>query len=349
MKVLSVNTDNPYDIKIKENILSESGRLIRNISEAKAVCLVSDSNVFPLYGQKVEDSLKEQGFRVVPYVFEAGEGSKNSGVLIHLVEFMAENEMTRSDIIVALGGGVCGDMAGFAAAVYLRGIDFVQIPTSLLAQIDSSVGGKTAIDLPQGKNLCGVFHQPKLVLIDPSVLDTLPEHFFSDGMAEAIKYGCIRSGELFGRIEGEDAKDFIEDLIFQCVDIKRRIVERDEKEHGERALLNFGHTVGHAIEKLCNFDGITHGEAVGIGMLMIAKAGEQNGITQKGTAKSIEETLCKYNLKTESEFTGADIISAMNADKKRTGTGIQFIMLEAIGESFIQLIPYHDINKLFGV
>ena len=266
-----------------------------------------------------------------------------------MVEFMAEKGLTRNDLVVALGGGVCGDMAGFAAAIYLRGIDFVQIPTSLLAQVDSSVGGKTAVDLPQGKNLCGAFHQPVLVLIDPNTLDTLTPHFFSDGMAEVIKTGCIKFASLFEKTEKQNAKDIIDDIIFECVSIKAGVVERDEKEHGERALLNFGHTSGHAIEKLHNFTTISHGEAVGIGMVMITKAGEANGITEEGTCKRIANVLKKYNLMTEDSNTLQDIIACMNADKKRTADSINFVLLSKIGESFTQKIKNEDIPKFFGL
>ena len=252
-------------------------------------------------------------------------------------------------MVVALGGGVCGDMAGFAAAAYLRGIDFVQIPTTLLAQVDSSVGGKTAVDLPQGKNLCGAFHQPSLVLIDALALETLPEHYFSDGMGEVIKYGCIKSASLFERLQRENAKDFIEDLIFECVDIKRQVVENDEKEHGERALLNFGHTCGHAIEKLWGFKTVSHGEAVGIGMAMIAQAGEEAGITEKGTCEKICSLLKKYNLKTEDTHSINEIIFAMNADKKRTGTGIKLAVISKIGESYVLPVEAEKIAGFFGV
>ena len=211
------------------------------------------------------------------------------------------------------------------------------------------MGGKTAVDLPQGKNLCGAFHQPVLVLIDPNTLDTLTPHFFSDGMAEVIKTGCIKSASLFEKTEKQNAKDIIDDIIFECVGIKAGVVERDEKEHGERALLNFGHTSGHAIEKLHNFTTISHGEAVGIGMVMITKAGEANGITEKGTCKRIANVLKKYNLMTEDSNDLQDIIACMNADKKRTADSINFVLLSKIGESFTQKIKNEDIPKFFGL
>ena len=297
----------------------------------------------------MKNCIENEGFEVVNYIFPAGESSKTTETIVNIVEFLAENGLTREDIVVALGGGVCGDMAGFAAAIYLRGIKFVQIPTTLLSQVDSSVGGKTGVDLPQGKNLCGAFHQPALVLIDPDVLETLSPHFFSDGMGEVIKYGCIKSKVLFERIETENVKDFIEDLIYDCVNIKRGVVERDEKEAGERALLNFGHTAGHAIEKLHNFTDISHGEAIGVGMVMISEAGERIGLTERGTTDRIRKVLEKYNMKTEVENSVTDIIGAMYHDKKRTGSGIKFIMLHSLGDSFINPVENDKVKELFGV
>ncbi|MBQ7203982.1 MAG: 3-dehydroquinate synthase [Eubacterium sp.] len=349
MKKLTVNVADSYEILIEKGIIADCGKYIKSLKSAKKVCLVSDTNVYPIYGKTVEESLKANGYEVCTFVFEAGEESKTTKTVIEIVEFMAQNALTRNDFAVALGGGVCGDMAGFAAAIYLRGIDFVQIPTSLLAQVDSSVGGKTAVDLPQGKNLCGAFHQPILVLIDSNTLDTLKPHYFSDGMAEAIKMGCIKSESLFEKIENGDAKDIIDDIIFECVSLKAGVVERDEKEHGERALLNFGHTAGHAIEKLHNFTTISHGEAVGIGMVLVSKAGENNGLTKSGTAERIKKVLKKYDLKTEDNNALSDIVKAMNADKKRTGTSIKFVFIKDIGKGFINPVNNEDIPTFFGV
>ena len=319
------------------------------MSAAKKVCVITDSNVAPLYLDKVVKSLEDVGYEVCSFVFKAGESSKTTATVVEMVEFLAENALTRKDLVVALGGGVCGDMAGFAAAIYLRGIDFVQIPTTLLSQVDSSVGGKTGVDLPQGKNLCGAFHQPVLVLIDPFALNTLSDHFFSDGMGEVIKAGCIKSASLFEKIETEDVKENIEDIIYACVDIKRGVVERDEKEQGERALLNFGHTIGHGIEKLHNFSGISHGEAVGIGMAMISKIGENAGLTENGTSARIKAVLEKFNMKTADDNAVEDIIAAMQSDKKRTSSGINFVMLKKIGDSFIYPVENEKINELFGL
>lgn len=349
MKKLTVNVNDKYDILIEKGLIKKAGELTKTVLSGKKLVLVSDTNVYPIYGDDVKSSLEAQGYDVYTYIFEAGEASKTTKTVIDMVEFMAQNELTREDGVVALGGGVCGDMAGFAAAIFLRGIKFVQIPTSLLAQVDSSVGGKTAVDLPQGKNLCGAFHQPSLVIIDPNVLDTLTEHYFADGMGEVIKYGCIKSETLFNRLENENPKDFIDDLIFECVDIKRQVVENDEKEHGERALLNFGHTCGHAIEKLWNFEAVSHGEAVGIGMVMITRVSENIGITEKGTTDRIINVLKKNGMKIEDTHSISEIVGAMSADKKRTGNGIKFAMLNSIGDSFIKPVENEDIKKIFGV
>lgn len=349
MKKLKVNVGKGYEILIEKGIMTSCSEYIKNVSSAKKVCIISETNVFPIYGETVITSLERAGYEVYTYIFEAGEASKKAETVLAMVEYMAEMQLTRKDLVVALGGGVCGDMAGFAAAIYLRGIDFVQIPTSLLAQVDSSVGGKTAVDLPQGKNLCGAFHQPILVLIDPNTLDTLTPHFFADGMAEAIKMGCIKSQSLFEKIENNDAKEIIDEIIYECDLLKAGVVERDEKEQGERALLNFGHTAGHAIEKLHNFTTISHGEAVGIGMVMIAKAGEENGITEKGTADRIANVLTKYSLKIKDSHKIQDIIEAMNADKKRTGKAINFTLISKIGDSFSQKINNEDIPAFFGI
>lgn len=351
MTKLSVNVSDSSlsEIYIENGLLSKAGELTKTVLNGKKIALISDTNVYPLYGDCVKNQLENEGYQVFTYVFKAGESSKNTTELIKIVEFMAENGLTREDGAVALGGGVCGDMVGFAASVFLRGIKFVQIPTSLLAQVDSSVGGKTAVDLPQGKNLCGAFHQPSLVIIDPDVLKTLSDHFFSDGMGEVIKYGCIKSASLFEKLEKGDVKDSLTEVITECVSIKRQVVENDEKEHGERALLNFGHTCGHAIEKLWNFETVSHGEAVGIGMVMISRVGERLSITEKGTTDRIIKVLEKNNLKISDVHTDEEIVSAMSGDKKRTCSGIKFVMIDKIGSSFINPIKYEDINKTFGI
>lgn len=335
MKTIHVATGRPYDILIERGIIENCGEHIRKVSKAKKAMIISDTNVFPIYGEKVINSLKNAGFEVFSFVFQAGEQSKKLETICNIYNELANNGLTRSDIIVALGGGVTGDMSGFAAATYLRGIDFVQIPTSLLSQVDSSVGGKTGVDIPQGKNLVGAFWQPNIVLIDPNTLSTLTKHFFADGMGEVVKYGCIKSAELFKTLEDKNAEDIIEDIIYECVKIKRDVVERDERDHGERALLNFGHTLGHAIEKEHNFEGISHGQAVAVGMVMITRASENAGITEKGTADKISALCKKYNLPVSDSTDIESVVKSTFSDKKSTTTAISLIVLDEIGTSRI--------------
>lgn len=348
MKTLQVKTGRPYEIRIERGCLNRCGTLARNVSKAQKAAVITDSNVGPLYAKIAAVSLEKAGFCTFTHVFPAGESSKVLGSISDMLSFLAGNAFTRGDLIVALGGGVTGDMAGFAASIYMRGIDYIQIPTSLLAQIDSSVGGKTAVDLPQGKNLCGAFWQPRLVLIDPELLSTLPPRFFADGMAEAIKYGCIDDAPLFDRLERETAGDFLEEMIFSCVDSKRRIVEEDERESGRRMLLNFGHTLGHALEKYGHFAGYSHGEAVGIGMLLACAAGERNGLTQPDTCERIQSLLEKYRLPIACDAPLGTLLQLAASDKKRAGDSIHFILLRKIGESFTLPLSLEQLPSFFG-
>ena len=349
MSIIRVNLGaKSYNIEIAAGLLDTAGEKIRSISKAQRAAIISDSNVDALYGERLQEVLAGSGFKVTRIVFPVGEKSKCLAELARIYDRLAEAGITRSDLVVALGGGVTGDLGGFAAATFLRGIDYVQIPTSLLAQIDSSVGGKTGVDLPMGKNLCGAFHQPILVLIDPQVLRTLPDVFFSDGMGEVIKYGCIRSAELFALLEQASAKDRIHEIIYACVDMKRVVVEHDEKEAGERALLNFGHTAGHAIEKLWNYQTVTHGAAVGIGMVLAARAGEGAGLTEPGTADRIAALLQKYNLPVADTHSIDAIVDAMQADKKRTADGMKLVLLRKIGDSFIDPVDLPTLRTMFG-
>lgn len=341
---MTVHTAKPYEILLERGLLSRAGEECAKLFAPGArVMIISDSNVYPLFGEKVAASLREAGFRVFSCTFPAGEQSKQLSTVEGFYRALAENHFTRSDFVVALGGGVTGDMAGFAAATFLRGIDFVQVPTSLLAQVDSSVGGKTGVDLPFGKNLVGAFHQPRLVLIDPDTLDALPPHFFADGMGEVIKYGCIRDKDLFENLEKQDVKEHLEEVIFRCVDCKRQIVEADALEKGERMLLNFGHTLGHAMEKLRDFQGLSHGEAVGIGMVLLSQAGERAGLTQPGTADRIAALLEKYGLPTKTTDTPAELAAAASLDKKTDGDNLHLILLQSIGEACIHTIPAADL------
>lgn len=348
MKTIHVNTGRSYDILIKHHILDEAGMYIRPLTKAIRAVIVSDTNVAPLYAERVKQSLVKNGFETSVFVFEAGESRKRLSTIEQMYSHFFEHHLTRTDIVVALGGGVTGDMAGFAAASYLRGIDFVQIPTSLLSQVDSSVGGKTGVDLPFGKNLVGAFWQPVLVLIDPETLHTLPEAFFRDGLGEVVKYGCIRSRSLFERLENEQAKDFIDDIIFECVSIKRDVVENDERDTGERAILNFGHTFGHAIEKLENYAGITHGEAVAAGAALLTRISEAHGMTESGTSERLERLLKKYDLPQDSRFSLDEIISATQGDKKSTANSINFVFLKNIGSCYLHKINTVDFKTFFA-
>lgn len=348
MKTIDVQTGRSYKIHIDRGIMNMAGSYIREVSGAIRAVIVSDSNVAPLYADRIAASLREYGFETSLFVFEAGEERKRLSVIEKMYEHFYEHNITRTDIVVALGGGVTGDMTGFAAATYLRGIDFVQIPTTLLSQVDSSVGGKTGVDLPSGKNLVGAFWQPVTVLIDPDTLSTLPKKYMNDGMGEIIKYGCIKSPSLFEKLEKENAFDIIDDIIYECVCIKRDVVVNDERDKGERAILNFGHTFGHAIEKLGGYSSISHGEAVALGSLLITGITENKGITEEGTTDRILCLLKKYDMPYKSEYTIHQILEATRGDKKSSGKGLNFIFLREIGTCFINRISFDKFGEFFG-
>lgn len=349
MKKLKVNTGRKYEIIIDRGIINHCGEYIKKVSSPTRIAVVTDSNVHALYSQSVITSLKQSGFIVSEFVFKAGETSKNFRTIEAIYSHLADNNITRKDMILALGGGVTGDMAGFAAATYLRGIEFVQVPTSLLAQVDSSVGGKTGYDISQGKNLVGAFWQPSVVLIDPDTLSTLPERYLNDGMAEVIKYGCIKSAGLFRLLKkGRDELD-IENIIHRCVSIKRDVVQKDEKESGERKLLNFGHTIGHALEKIYEYKKLSHGEAVAIGMVMMTKASERDGYSPKGTANKIAELCEMYNLPTHDDSEVRDIAFAAQSDKKSSGHNIDVVILKSIGDATVSTMDLKDFQQYIDV
>lgn len=343
MKKLNVKSVRSYEILIERGILSDCGKYIKPLARGNKAMIISDTNVFPIYGDTVKASLEKAGFEVYNHIFTAGESSKNLTTISEMYSSLADNGFSRKDFIVALGGGVTGDMSGFAAATYQRGIDFVQIPTTLLSQVDSSVGAKTGVDIKQGKNLVGAFWQPSIVLIDPNTLNTLTPEFFADGMAEVIKYGCIKSLSLFETLENKNAADIIDEIIFDCVSIKRDVVERDEHEAGERMLLNFGHTLGHSIEKAYGYTGITHGQAVGVGMVLITSASESLGITPSGTTDRIKALLKKYNLPTSDKTTLEDIANGALGDKKASGDSINIVLLNSIGNSFTKKLKKSEL------
>ena len=349
MRKIAVSGSTPYEILIDSQILKQSGSYIRKVSSAKKALIISDSNVFQLYGETVKKSLEENGFEAYSFVFPAGESSKNLDTVSGMIKAMCEAGLSRNDIAVALGGGVTGDMAGFASAIYLRGIDFVQIPTTLLSQVDSSVGGKTGCDLSFGKNLIGAFHNPKLVLIDPETIKTLHARYKNDGIGEIIKYAFIKSEKLYDTLVScEDIDDILTDVIYDCVDIKREVVENDFTEKGERMLLNFGHTLGHAVEKYEKYEGLAHGEAVGVGMLYITRASEKTGDTEKGTAEKIEELLKKFSLPTEFSGKTEALIKIMLFDKKRRGDKLNLVLVKRVGSSFVKAVPTDELKSFFA-
>lgn len=346
MKQIHLSDGN--EIIIGRGLLAECGERVRQAESGTRCCVVSDDNVAPIYSEAVLDSLNTAGYQASLFVFHHGESSKHIGTVTQMLNFFAERKLTRHDFVVALGGGVTGDLAGFAAAIYLRGVDVIQIPTSLLAQIDSSVGGKTGCDLPAGKNLAGAFHQPRLVLIDPDVLNTLPEAFMRDGMGEMIKYGAIRSQALFERLEQSEPFADLDRNICECVQIKAGIVEQDFRENNLRTLLNFGHTVGHAIEKLENFGGISHGSAVAVGMCAITRAAEKVELCHKGNAARLEALCRKYGLPTDYSATPEQIEDAAMYDKKRLGNRVVLALIRQIGDSFVCPIASEDMHQLLS-
>lgn len=331
MKTVEVSTGSKYNIVIGDGLLKDSGRMIREVTSAKTAAIVTDSVVDGLYSDTVRKSLEANGFETVKFVFPNGEKSKNINTYSDMLEFMAENRLTRSDCIVALGGGVVGDMAGFCAATYLRGISFVQIPTTLLACVDSSVGGKTAIDLKAGKNLAGAFYQPKLVICDYSTLSTLTDEIFADGMAETIKYGALFDGDFLNFLNENNARDNLEYIIEKCVTFKRDIVNVDETDRGVRGLLNFGHTIGHSIEKCSNF-AVSHGSAVAIGMVLMSRGAYKSGITKADITEFLVSLLKKYNLPVSTDFSADELFDVTLSDKKRSGDDITLVIPSEFGK-----------------
>lgn len=327
-----------YPIYIRNNILSFAYKYISEVFSGKRIIVISDDHVFALYGEILMESLRGE-YECHSLVLPHGESTKDFQTLPSIYSALLNAHISRSDLIIALGGGVIGDLAGFAASSYLRGVKFIQIPTSLLAQVDSSVGGKVAVDLPEGKNLVGAFYQPAMVLIDPTVLQTLPARYINDGMGEVIKYGCIRDASLFEMLEGhnsfEELVPMLPTIIERCIDIKRIVVEHDQFDKGERMLLNFGHTLGHTIEQYFHYERESHGEAVAIGMYQLSLLGESCGLTKKGTAERILKVLDTYGLPHASGLALSDLICAMEHDKKNLNGHLNLILLKEIGESYV--------------
>ena len=347
MRELHVNLgENSYDILFGSNLLKNLPEYIKRVYKGKKLFIITDSNVEKYYREQMENVLKDYDFTF--YILEAGEKSKTLENVAKIYKAMINSAVSRDDLVVAFGGGVTGDIAGFAAATYMRGVPFIQVPTTLLSQVDSSVGGKVGVDLEEGKNLVGAFNQPKIVLIDTAVLKTLTDRYFFDGLAEVVKYGCIYDEKLFLLLEGlknrEEVMEHIEDILYRSCDIKREVVEEDEKEHGLRMILNFGHTVGHGLEQYYNYEKYTHGEAVALGMTEILETGEREGITENGCLERTKRLLMQFNLPVEDKYNREDVIQIMKRDKKNKKGEVNFVMIEKIGKYKIVKV---EENKMY--
>lgn len=337
MLKIPVHASKNYDILIEKGLFAQVSELIAPFVGRSRLAILTDDTVDALYGEKLLADLTKSGYSTVKYVIPHGEASKCPEKLFDFLNFLAENRLTRSDLLIALGGGVAGDLCGFAASIYLRGVRFIQIPTTLLAAVDSSVGGKTAVDIPAGKNLVGSFWQPELVICDPDLLKTLPHNIFRDGCAEVIKYGIILDKAFYDRLRSPDWAD-PDAVIGRCVEIKRDVVEKDERDTGLRGLLNYGHTLGHGIEKYSNFT-VSHGSAVAIGMVLAAKIAVFLGITAEETAADIEAAVRSYGFDTVCPYSADQLYDAAMSDKKRKGDTITLVLPKEIGACILHKIP----------
>ena len=348
MTEIEIKTSSAYKVLVGGGLLSQTGELAAPLIKGRKAVLAAGSNVFPLYGSTVKESLERAGFQVDAFVYPAGEKSKTAETLIEMLNFMAQRRLTRADAVFALGGGVTGDMAGLAAALYQRGIACVQLPTTLLAAVDSSVGGKTAVNLAAGKNQMGVFSQPRLVICDTDCLDTLPPEVYAEGWAEVIKYAFIRKGLLQELLPEEKPEERIEEIISECVRIKRDVVTADEFDTGERQLLNFGHTIGHAIEKCSGYNWY-HGMAVAVGMAMMIRACRAKGVCDAECLEKIELLLPKFGLPSACDYSAEELLEAAMADKKRSGGSITLVLPEHFGICRLKKTAFEELGELIAL
>ena len=342
VKTLKVAASHPYEVLIGSNILGETGNYISKIGKYQKVAVISDDITGRLFGSTIQQSLKKSGVESCFFSFPNGEKSKNLNTLQNIYSFLIREEISRSDLIIALGGGVVGDITGFAAATYLRGMNFVQIPTTLISQTDSSVGGKTAVDLPEGKNLCGYFHPPCLVICDVSLINE--DFLIREGISEVIKYSLIADPELFEMLERGETAERLEEIVERCIAIKARIVGGDEWDRGERQLLNLGHTLAHGVEKSSGYT-VSHGIAVGIGLSMILSACVGNGLLDSSVLIRLNALLKQFALPTAYEGCELEeLLEAAFSDKKRSGADINIIICKAIGNCEIKKIPLGQLD-----
>ena len=338
-----------YDVVIGCGLLPDVGPRLASLWRTRRVAVFTDSNVAALYLPVLETSLRAAGFSVISQVFPAGESAKNFRVLADFLEFLAENGLTRQDGLIALGGGVTGDLAGFAAGCYLRGVPFIQIPTTLLAAVDASVGGKTAVDLAAGKNLAGLFYQPEAVFCDIDCLQTLDATQYTSGLAEAIKTAVLLGDPLFQAFETATETVLpsirLSEIIADCVAYKAAVVMRDEKENGERKLLNLGHTFGHAIEK-CSGYTLPHGHAVAAGLGIMARGAVQMGWSDAGIARRIDTVLRKNKLPIHTHYSRNELMAAVLVDKKRSNKGITVVIPEKIGRCVLREMDLATLERL---
>lgn len=344
MNVIQVKASKPYEVSIENGLLDRVGALSAPLLPGRTAALVTDETVNALYGDRTIRALEMAGFTVHRLVLPAGEETKCLTRLGEVLEFLASHRLTRTDAIFALGGGVIGDLAGFAAAVYLRGVRYVQIPTTLLAAVDSSVGGKTAIDLSVGKNLAGAFHQPAAVFCDPSLPFTLPPETFSDGCAEVIKYAVLAGEPLCTLLQDPSRADWAQ-IITECVSVKRDLVESDEFDTGERMLLNLGHTFGHAIEQASALT-ITHGKGVAMGTVAAARVAVHLGLCDPSLPEQISALLTRYGLPVESPYPAETLEAHMLSDKKRAGKTIRLVLPERFGRCILRETAIDELPAL---
>ena len=342
IREIKVNCGAPYSVFIKNGILNEAAEYIRGGVKAERYCIVSDDNVAPICANALRESLEAAGAKVHLFVFAHGEDHKTLATVGEIVEYLANSSFTRSDCLIALGGGIVGDVCGFAASVYMRGIRFVQIPTTLLAAVDSSVGGKTGVNLMGFKNQVGAFWQPSLVLCDPETFRTLPETEYRNGMAEVIKYAAICAPELVSILNGD-----VCEIIARCVAIKSDVVSRDERDTGERMLLNYGHTFGHAVECVSN-ETVPHGMAVAIGMMSAARMAERIGIAESGTADYTASILTEHGLPLSAEeYSTKQLYRAMLNDKKRADGMITLVLPEKFGKCILKKVTVEQLGEFY--